>query len=54
MIAGLEADAKQAAGNNNLDTIGEAQPPLVATSGYDDTTGLGAPGSSFRTAFPGL
>jgi subtilase family serine protease len=38
-------------GNDNLDTIGEAQPPLQTTTGYDDTTGLGAPGKSFVTAF---
>jgi subtilase family serine protease len=34
-----------------LDTIGEGQPPLVTTNGYDDTTGIGAPGDSFLTAF---
>jgi subtilase family serine protease len=38
---------------NDLDTIGEAQPPLVTTNGYDDTTGIGAPGESFLTAFAG-
>ena len=41
-------------GNNYLDTIGEAQPPLVTTNGYNNTTGIGAPGDSFLTAFTGL
>ena len=36
-------------GNNNLTTVGEAQLPLRESSGYDDVTGLGAPGSSFVT-----
>jgi hypothetical protein len=39
-------------GNNNLTTIGEDQPPLQSTAGYDDVTGLGAATASFVTAFP--
>jgi hypothetical protein len=37
-----------------LDTVGEDQSPLQTTAGYDDVTGLGAPGHSFVTAFTGL
>jgi subtilase family serine protease len=37
-----------------LDTTGLAEPSLVMTNGYDDTTGIGAPGQSFLTAFSGL
>ena len=37
-----------------LDTTGLAEPSLVTTNGYDDTTGIGAPGQSFLTAFAGL
>jgi subtilase family serine protease len=37
-----------------LDTTGLAEPSLVITNGYDDTTGIGAPGQSFLTAFAGL
>ena len=37
-----------------LTTMGEDTPPLQATAGYDDVTGLGAPGPSFVTAFSGL
>jgi subtilase family serine protease len=39
-------------GNNNLTTVGEDQPPLQSTAGYDDVTGLGAATASFVTAFP--
>ena len=39
-------------GNDNLTTIGEDQPPLQSAAGYDDVTGLGAPTTSFVTAFP--
>ncbi len=38
-------------GNGYLTTLGEDQPPLRATAGYDDETALGAPGASFVTAF---
>jgi subtilase family serine protease len=38
-------------GNDYLTTLGEDQSPLRATRGYDDETGLGAPGPSFVTAF---
>jgi subtilase family serine protease len=41
-------------GNNNLTTVGEAQLPLRESNGYDDVTGLGAPGGSFVTAFARL
>jgi subtilase family serine protease len=34
-----------------LTTLGEDQPPLRATKGYDDETGLGTPGPSFVPAF---
>jgi subtilase family serine protease len=34
-----------------LTTLGEDPAPLQATTGYDDVTGLGAPGTSFVTAF---
>jgi subtilase family serine protease len=97
LIAGLEADAMQAAGHplgfanpalyllaktpaihdvpavnpshppmvvggsletgvsdDYLTTMGEDTPPLQAAAGYDDVTGLGAPGPSFVTAFSGL
>lgn len=37
-------------GGNFLTTIGEDQPPLRATAGYDDVTGLGAVTPSFVTA----
>ena len=40
-------------GDDYLTTLGEDQPPLRAAAGYDDVTGLGAPGTSFVTAFPG-
>ncbi|MGD0558995.1 MAG: S53 family peptidase [Streptosporangiaceae bacterium] len=39
-------------GNNNLTILGEDQPPLQSTAGYDDVTGLGAATPSFVTAFP--
>jgi subtilase family serine protease len=39
-------------GSNNLTTLGEDQPPLQSTAGYDDVTGLGAATASFVTAFP--
>ena len=39
-------------GNSNLTIIGEDQPPLQSTAGYDDVTGLGAATASFVTAFP--
>jgi len=38
--------------NRNLTTIGEDQPPLQSTAGYDDVTGLDAATASFVTAFP--
>jgi subtilase family serine protease len=41
-------------GDDYLTTLGEDQPPLLATAGYDDVTGLGAPGTSFVTALGGL
>ncbi|MGH7922654.1 MAG: S53 family peptidase [Candidatus Dormibacteraceae bacterium] len=41
-------------GNNNLTTVGEDQPPLRETTGYDDVTGLGAPGDSFISALARL
>jgi subtilase family serine protease len=34
-----------------LTTLGEDQPPLQATTGYDDETGLGAPSGWFVTSF---
>lgn len=34
-----------------LTTLGEDQPPIQATCGYDDATGLGTPSLSFVTAF---
>jgi len=36
---------------NYLTTLGEDQPPLRATTGYDDVTGLGTPSPWFVTAF---
>jgi subtilase family serine protease len=45
------AQPNYGAGNDYLTTLGEDQAPLTATSGYDDETGLGAPGPSFVTAF---
>jgi subtilase family serine protease len=41
-------------GDDYLTTLGEDQSPLQAAAGYDDVTGLGAPGTSFVTAFRGL
>jgi subtilase family serine protease len=41
-------------GNDNLTTVGEDQPPLRESGGYDDVTGLGAPGNSFVTVFKRL
>ena len=41
-------------GNDYLTTLGEDQAPLQAGRGYDDETGLGAPGPSFVTAFTRL
>jgi subtilase family serine protease len=41
-------------GDDYLTTLGEDQLPLRAAAGYDDVTGLGAPGPSFITAFGGL
>ena len=38
-------------GDDYLTTLGEDQPPLQATRGYDDVTGLGTPGPSIVTAF---
>jgi subtilase family serine protease len=37
-------------GDDNLTTLGEDLPPLKATAGYDDVTGLGAATASFVTA----
>jgi subtilase family serine protease len=41
-------------GDNILTILGEDQPPLQATYGYDDVTGLGAPNAAFVTALAGL
>jgi hypothetical protein len=38
-------------GTSYLTTLGEDQPLLQATTGYDDVTGLGTPADSFVTAF---
>lgn len=38
-------------GDDYLTTLGEDQPPLRSAAGYDDVTGLGAPTTSFVTAF---
>ncbi|MGD0560630.1 MAG: protease pro-enzyme activation domain-containing protein, partial [Streptosporangiaceae bacterium] len=48
--ASLEAGS----GDDYLTTMGEDASPLQASAGYDDVTGLGAPGPSFVTAFRGL
>jgi hypothetical protein len=37
-----------------LTALGEDQPPLRASRGYDDETGLGTPGPWFVTAFRSL
>ncbi len=50
----LFGDSVYFEGNNNLTTVGEAQLPLRESNGYDDVTGLGAPGGSFVTALARL
>jgi hypothetical protein len=52
MVIGGSLEA--GSGDDYLTTLGEDQPPLRAAAGYDDVTGLGAPGPSFVTAFRGL
>jgi subtilase family serine protease len=49
----IGATLEGGSGDDYLTTLGEEQAPLRAAAGYDDVTGLGAPGTSFVTAFLG-